>query len=339
MKFRNYLDTISDIGIYPMVSLLIFFIFFVCLLWYVFTLNKKETAEIANSPLEDGTIKKGVLTFAMILFGATLQAQDKKPYTAGNEELYVSLAIIAGIFGLLILGSICILTISIVQKIALKSNPDAAAKIMFSKQWWRRFRGINTELGEEDSILIKDHEYDGIQELDNRMPPWLKFLFQTTICIAIIYLSIYHGFKIGDLPQAELEKSLKLAEVQKAAYIEKQGALIDEKSVTFLSDEAAIEEGKGIYVANCAACHGAAGEGTVGPNLTDDHWLHGGGVKNIFKTIKYGIPEKGMIAWEKLLKPQEIQKVSSYIISIHNSNPVNPKEPQGELWSEEVAAN
>jgi cytochrome c oxidase cbb3-type subunit 3 len=94
-----------------------------------------------------------------------------------------------------------------------------------------------------------------------------------------------------------------------------------------------------VYLNSCAACHGQAGEGNVGPNLTDAYWLHGGGIKNVFKTVKYGVPEKGMIAWEKQLSPAQIAQVSSYILSMQGTNPPNAKAPQGELWTDEESSS
>jgi len=336
MKFRNYLDTIADIGIYPLLSLLMFFAFFLGLLWYVFSLSRKETKEMSNLPLEDGTIRKTVLTVFLGLISFSGFAQEKsEPYSAGDKELLISLLIIGSVVVVVILLVILWQVVSIARRVAERQSPERKGDVIFSAEWWRKFRGASVRVGDEDKILIKEHEYDGIQELDNRMPPWLSFLFQGTIAFAVVYMLIYHGFKVADLPEAELEKSLKIAAIQKAAYLEKEGAKIDENSVTASTAPQDLEAGQTIYTTNCAACHGQSGEGTVGPNLTDEYWLHGGSIHDIFKVIKYGVPEKGMISWERQLKPQEIQQVASYIVSIKGSNPANPKEPQGELWKEE----
>jgi cytochrome c oxidase cbb3-type subunit 3 len=109
--------------------------------------------------------------------------------------------------------------------------------------------------------------------------------------------------------------------------------------VTVLTDAGAIASGKALFEANCIACHGNAAEGkpALGPNLTDAHWIHGGGIKNVFKTIKYGVKEKGMIDWKSQLKPPELQAVASYVLSLQGSNPANAQPPQGELWKEEGA--
>jgi cytochrome c oxidase cbb3-type subunit 3 len=133
---------------------------------------------------------------------------------------------------------------------------------------------------------------------------------------------------------AELAKETQIVDAKKAAFLEKASAKINENSVTLLADAKAIEEGKAIFTANCVACHAADGGGTVGPNLTDEYWLHGGGIKNIFKTLKYGVPEKGMISWEKQLNPLKMQQVASYVISLKGTKPAVPKAPQGEIYKE-----
>lgn len=106
-----------------------------------------------------------------------------------------------------------------------------------------------------------------------------------------------------------------------------------------LSDDASIAKGKGSFVTKCAACHGQNGEGLVGPNLTDEYWIHGGGIKDIFKTIKYGWPEKGMISWESQIQPLEMQQIASFIYSLKGSKPANAKAPQGTIYIETAAVD
>ncbi|MCX7729434.1 MAG: cytochrome c, partial [Bacteroidia bacterium] len=108
---------------------------------------------------------------------------------------------------------------------------------------------------------------------------------------------------------------------------------------TKLTDPAEINQGKEIFITNCITCHGKEAQGGAGPNLTDEYWLHGGGIKNIFKVIKYGVPAKGMIAWETQLSPKQIQQVASYILTLKGTNPPGAKEPQGELWKEEAGTD
>ncbi|MEZ5173452.1 MAG: c-type cytochrome [Bacteroidia bacterium] len=144
-------------------------------------------------------------------------------------------------------------------------------------------------------------------------------------------------FRTSPLPAQEYQEQLAEAELMKKEQLQKAAANVDETNVTMLTDAAMLASGKEIYTGNCAACHGQAGEGGVGPNLTDKFWLHGGGISNVFKTIKYGVPAKGMIAWQSQLKPEAIQKVASYVLSLQGSNPANPKEPQGPEWAEETS--
>ncbi|WP_353721246.1 cbb3-type cytochrome c oxidase N-terminal domain-containing protein [Dyadobacter sp. 676] len=337
MKFRNYLETIAGVGIYPLISLLIFFTFFVGLLIYVWRLDKRKLDKMRGIPLNDCVAGKALLPF--LLFGCVAlpaSAQD----TAGKMRavteldliLYVVLA--ALIFIIIQLGILLASAMNVLDKAAHASSREPTH--VFSTHWWRKFRGIGVALHDERRILIEGHDYDGILELDNRMPPWLQFLFYTTIFFAVVY-SAYYFSGLGDLQIAELDKEIATAEAEKKACMEKAGAGIDENSVTLLTDKAGVGAGMKIFQEKCTACHGAEGGGAVGPNLTDDFWLHGGSVQDVFKVIKYGVPEKGMISWEKQLSPTDIQKVASFVLSLKGTKPANAKEPQGELVVEAAA--
>ncbi|MCG3167133.1 MAG: hypothetical protein POELPBGB_02917 [Bacteroidia bacterium] len=187
---------------------------------------------------------------------------------------------------------------------------------------------------EREGEIMMDHEYDGIRELDNNLPPWWIWGFYFTIAFAGVYLTYYHITGKGDLMIAEYNKQMEEGRLQKEAYLAKAGAKVDENTVVAFTEAAQLDKGKETFKTYCAACHGQAGEGGVGPNFADEYWIHGGGIKNIFKTVKYGVPAKGMIAWEAQLTPVQIQEVSSYILTLKGTNPANAKEPQGELWSE-----
>lgn len=327
MKFKTYLETITGVGVYPLVSLLIFFVFFMALLVYVFKLDKKTLDRMKNTPLEDGSFKKGVLTIVMLGFGFTAFGQDAGSKPLGNEELilYVILTFLGVVT--LFLAIFLFRAFDILYRINNPEIKNGEAGV----HWWDRFSGTAVAVKDEKKILIEEHDYDGIQELDNPMPPWLQFLFIGTIIFAIIYSFYYFG-GFGRDQMGELEHELAVAKKQHEKYLAKAGASMDENSVTVLADAQGIAQGKVIYETNCAACHGMAGEGSVGPNLTDQYWLHGGSINDVFKVIKYGVPEKGMISWEKQLPPLEIQKVSSYILTLVGTNPANAKEPQGELY-------
>lgn len=187
---------------------------------------------------------------------------------------------------------------------------------------------------EDEKDIMLDHDYDGIRELDNNLPPWWKYGFYVTIAFSVIYLVHYHVSGSGKLQVAEYEEQLQTASVEITAYKNKAANLVDENNVVALTEASALTNGKTLFTASCSPCHGAAGEGGVGPNLTDAYWLHGGSIQDVFKSIKYGWPEKGMKAWEKDLGAKQIQELSSFIKTLQGSNPANGKEKQGEFYEE-----
>lgn len=208
------------------------------------------------------------------------------------------------------------------------------------KKWWSvvdsKLFTKAVPIEKEEDILL-DHDYDGIKELDNSLPPWWKYGFYLTLVLAVIYLLRFHVFKTGPTPEEEYRTEMSMAAAQLEEYRKKSNDNVDEKTVT-MADAAGIEEGKKIFGQSCMACHGASGEGGVGPNLTDEYWLHGGTINDVFKTIKIGVPEKGMQAWEKTFSPSQIKNLSSFIKSIKGTKPANAKAPQGDLFSETAQA-
>ncbi|MFT7900581.1 cbb3-type cytochrome c oxidase N-terminal domain-containing protein [Tenacibaculum ascidiaceicola] len=192
---------------------------------------------------------------------------------------------------------------------------------------------------EEEDEIILDHNYDGIKELDNNLPPWWLYMFYATIIFAAVYLVRYHVLG-ADNQEMEYAQAVAEAKRELAAFKStSKEAVIDAETATVLTDAGDLSRGKAVYNLNCAACHIADGGGGIGPNLTDNYWILGGGMKNIFNTIANGGRDgKGMVAWNKTLKPADIQKVASYIISLQGTTPAKPKEPQGELYKEEGAA-
>jgi cytochrome c oxidase cbb3-type subunit 3 len=187
------------------------------------------------------------------------------------------------------------------------------------------------EIEKEESILL-DHDYDGIKELDNNLPPWWKYGFYLTILVAVFYLINYHVTKTAPLQAEEYTNSIKKAEKEIAEHMKTSANNVDENTVEMLAEPADINTGKELFILTCAPCHGKYGEGTVGPNLTDDYWLHGGSVKDIFKTIKYGWTDKGMKSWKEDFSPIQIAQLASYIKSLRGTNPPKPKDKQGELY-------
>ena len=177
--------------------------------------------------------------------------------------------------------------------------------------------------------LIIDHEYDGIQELDNKPPSWLMLIFYGTIIFAIGYWFHFQVLKTGKSQAEEYEAEMAEAAVQYKA------TDFDESKITLITDAAQLNEAKALFVSKtCVACHGANGEGnTIGPNLTDHYWIHGNTPEELFKVIKYGVPEKGMTPFKDMLSNKQIQLLVSHIlVDFVGSNPENPKEAQGELF-------
>lgn len=191
---------------------------------------------------------------------------------------------------------------------------------------------------EEEASILLDHDYDGIKELDNNLPPWWKYGFYLTIVFAFSYIFYYHFTDSKALQINEYETEMAKAKADVEEFMKNSANNVDENTVKLLTEAADINAGKDVFKASCAACHGQSGEGTVGPNFTDDYWLHGGSVQDVFKSIKYGWVEKGMKSWKEDLSPMQIAQVTSYIKSLRGTNPPNGKAPQGDLFVEGGAA-
>lgn len=184
----------------------------------------------------------------------------------------------------------------------------------------------------EDKIL--DHNYDGILEYDNPLPGWWVYLFIITVIWGVLYMFYYHVAGMGPGQEKEYLAEFKQTGAEAEALAAKMKQMWANVNFVAVTEPAQIDEGKAIFTKNCVSCHGNAGEGGIGPNLTDNYWIHGGGIENVMKTIINGVPEKGMISWKPLLKPEEVQKVSSYLLTLQGTNPPNGKAPQGEIWQQ-----
>jgi cytochrome c oxidase cbb3-type subunit 3 len=201
--------------------------------------------------------------------------------------------------------------------------------------WQKILRSLtrSTPISEERAILL-DHNYDGIRELDNHLPPWWKALFYITIVWAAFYLLTFHVFDFFPLSEEEYKLEITRAETELNAKKSLFAEDIDENTVEFIDDAEILANGEVIFKTHCVVCHAADGGGGVGPNLTDNYWLHGGSINNIFWVIKYGVPVKGMISWQSQLSSVNIRDVASYIVTLKGTIPANPREPQGELYDE-----
>lgn len=184
----------------------------------------------------------------------------------------------------------------------------------------------------DNEKIVLDHNYDGIRELDNVLPPWWVYLFYATILFGVVYL-VRFEIMGGDTQFQEYDKSMALAQREIAKFKASSPDTFDITTVSLLEDDSSLARGKAVFGLNCASCHAQDGGGGIGPNLTDKNWILGGGFKNVFNTIYNGGRDgKGMIAWDKTLKPQDIQKVASYVLSLQGTTPANPKKAEGDIW-------
>jgi cytochrome c oxidase cbb3-type subunit 3 len=221
--------------------------------------------------------------------------------------------------------------IQVVQKAAFKNSWVASTWANLDKKFFTKAAPI-----EKEADIMLDHDYDGIKELDNALPPWWKYGFYITIFVAIFYILKFEVWHTGMNPTEEYNTEMAEAKLETDQYLASMKENVDENSVVML-DAAGIQIGKTLFTKTCVACHSQTGGGGVGPNLTDNYTIHGARIQDIFKTIKYGYPDKGMQSWQSNFSPVEMQQLSSYIKSLSNTNVPNGKAPQGDLIIEEAA--
>lgn len=265
---------------------------------------------------------------------------------SGDQPAFVKYPIvILGLAVFLVLLIACEMVISAADNITYHLlTPEERAKLdaepswipIAQRDWYKKLmqKLTRTEPVENEAAILLHHDYDGIKELDNNLPPWWIYLFFGTIVFGAIYLARFE-FLGGDNQEAEFSKEMAVAKIAIEEYKKNAPDQMNEDKVTLLTDKSEIAIGKAIFQNNCIPCHRADAGGQIGPNLTDDHWILGGGIKNIFHTITNGGRDgKGMVAWGGTLKPTEIQHVASYVISLQGSNPKDPKAPDGDVWIE-----
>ncbi len=276
------------------------------------------------------------LIIAYVLIELTVKPGDQSVFmTEPLAWLGLGMALLFAI-----IAEICIAALKNVLFLSLK--PEAQKRYLTTQKlkkdnqlrWIKNIylKLLDTKPLEEEEEIILDHNYDGIKELDNNLPPWWVYGFYATILFGIIYLVRFHVF--NEYTQAEeYETEVAEAKIAIEAYKKTAKNLVDINTVTLLTDAADINVGKAVFTTNCVACHKADGGGGIGPNLTDEYWILGGGIKNVFKTISEGGRDgKGMVAWKQTLKPIEMAQVASYVITLGGTTPAEPKEVQGELW-------
>ena len=222
-----------------------------------------------------------------------------------------------------------------------KKQLDEAQSIPFTESAF--YKNIlnkltRTKAIEQEADVMLDHNYDGIRELDNVLPPWWVYLFYGTIVFGAIYL-VRFQIMDGNSQEQEYKTEMQEAKAAVAEYMKTAPDMMSKEKVTLLTDVASLAQGKAIFTTNCVACHKADAGGQIGPNLTDKFWINGGGIKNVFNTIMEGGRDgKGMVSWKATIKPSDIQKVASYVLSLQGTNPAGakPTEPEAKEWIEEA---
>jgi cytochrome c oxidase cbb3-type subunit III len=294
---------------------------------------------------------RAIVLFSLCIGVSPVFAEaDDHSLLSSSTENYIGYGVIVAILILFIAVMLVLLrTFRVLTRLVLKSEGYTDAQIAAEQhpakvkntaklkgEVWNKLLDLRP-LSEEKEILI-EHDYDGIQELDNPIPGWFMYLFYTTIIFAVGYLLNYHVFHFGQLQYEEYKTEMVQADIAKKLYLSKAANMVDENTVKLVHDPAVIASGAAIFKQNCVACHGDHAQGVVGPNLTDDYWLHGDKINDLFKTVKYGVLSKGMPTWEKVLSPKQIADVVNYVKSLHGSNPPNPKAPQGEKETDDNAS-
>lgn len=253
-----------------------------------------------------------------------------------TTEIMIVLVLVVMLLVLLVAFYLLVILQVMVREDAIRKAKEKGIEYVEEPSAWSKFyKGLTDAVPiEKEATIELDHDYDGIRELDNHLPPWWKYMFYASIVFAVVYMFMYHIS--GSLPLQTQEYEIAMAEAQANMSEAEAGSSIDESNIVFSDDPAVLASGKTVYERNCVACHKTAGEGGIGPNLTDDYWLHGGSIQDIYNTIKNGVPDKGMIAWGDVLSPSKMNDVASYIETLKGTNPPNAKAPQGELYKAEV---
>jgi len=273
--------------------------------------------------------------FVIATFTGLLKAFEVYENPLSVYEHPIVWTAIIGLFSVIILKEV--VNALAIKKARELQNEKWGIEPKEPNEWLRKFFSMGDKsksLEEENERIILDHNYDGIKELDNSLPPWWVYLFYVTILFAAIYLLRFEVLD-GDTQLDEYEDAVAQAKMEVSHYKATATDIITVENLTLLTSTSDLKRGKAVYNLNCASCHLSDGGGSIGPNLTDEYWILGGGIKNVFSTIANGGRDgKGMIAWDKTLKAADIAKVASYVLSLQGTTPLKAKAPQGEKWED-----
>ncbi len=262
----------------------------------------------------------------------------------GDQNAYVKYPIFWAVLGFILVFAIaieiCITSLNSILYRAMtpekQARYDEASARLKDKNfgWIKRIykKSLGSKPIEDEHEIILDHNYDGIKELDNNLPPWWVYGFYATIVFAFVYMAKYHIFQ-GETQIEEYVAAIEQANLEVAEYKKNAKDLVDINTVVVLTEESDLKAGKAIFEEKCIACHKSDGGGGIGPNLTDQYWILGGDIKDIFGIISEGgRAGKGMIPWKTELKPAEMAQVASYILTFQGTTPDEPKKAEGELY-------
>lgn len=363
--YKNVLQSIEHVAIWPIISFCIFFLFFLILIGWVFTADKKYIQRMKKLPFEEGSDESknagagftGIITKTLFLVALLLglhggnamaQRTGEAPsfFTDPINHPMMPLFLLTGLLfiTLLLVLTVAVYMLRILNVFAEQAERERAKKLgvpyVPRVSWWTRmWEELNgsVPLSKEQDIDM-GHEFDGIRELNNHLPPWWKGILYGSIVWAVGYMMVYHFAGTLPLSVAEYENELAVAAEQVRAFRAAQPVIeIDENNLVYNEDAAILTHGKTVFTSNnCQQCHRMDGGGNaIGPNLTDVYWIHGGALKNVFHTIKNGVVEKGMPAWGKVMSPSDVRDVAFYIMSLQGTNPPDARKPQGNRFEPE----
>lgn len=277
-----------------------------------------------------------IMTLLFLFLTSAVFAQgDPAPAAVSNTIGGMSKSVFYTMTAVLFLELFVIVALLINIRFLIKAEKDKLGVIEVERKqkllnWWDRINKFKAI--EQEADIDLGHDYDGIRELDNRLPPWWLYGFYLTILIGGVYLWRFHVSHTGPSSEEEYKTAIAQADLKIQQYLKARGESVDENTVTLLTAPADIAEGKAMFIKSCASCHKPDGAGDVGPNLVDDYWMHGGDVKSIFKVVRYGI--NAMPQWQNSYSNKQIAQLTAFIKSINGTKPAGAKAPQGDLMKE-----
>lgn len=288
-------------------------------------------------------ISAAVMITGFLLLSQTGFAQNASAETVQEIPNYGGLSatgfwMFAGVIGMEVIAIAFLMFM--IKRIQAELLPEKVNKKSSFSIWWANIdkklftRAVPVE---KEADVLLDHDYDGIKELDNALPPWWKYGFYITVVVGIIYLFHYQVLGTGMNPTEEYVAEMTRARIRQEIFDAKNKDRIDEKNVP-MADAAGLAKAKDMFAANCVACHGPQGGGGAGPNLTDDYWIHKGSLNDVYQSIKNGYPLKGMQSWLIKFNPKEISLLASYVKSLRGTNPPGGLPPKGDYYVESANA-